>query len=60
VVTQSRVVGSPSHCPPPPLSDHLLSDDQAEDRNLHSLSSIVESIAVEDVAVTFPEERVQN
>jgi len=53
-------VGSPSHCPPPPLSDHLLSDDQAEDRNLHSLSSIVESIAVEDVAVTFPEERVQN
>ncbi|NXJ05072.1 MYOG protein, partial [Odontophorus gujanensis] len=41
-------------------ADHLLSDDAAEDRNLHSLSSIVESIAVEDVAVTFPEERVQN
>nr|P34060.1 RecName: Full=Myogenin; AltName: Full=Myogenic factor 2 [Coturnix japonica] len=41
-------------------TDHLLSDDAAEDRNLHSLSSIVESIAVEDVAVTFPEERVQN
>ncbi|XP_009632381.1 myogenin [Egretta garzetta] len=41
-------------------ADHLLADDAAEDRNLHSLSSIVESIAVEDVAVTFQEERVQN
>ncbi|XP_010170442.1 myogenin, partial [Antrostomus carolinensis] len=41
-------------------ADHLLADDVAEDRNLHSLSSIVESIAVEDVAVTFQEERVQN
>uniref|UniRef100_A0A8C3BYM0 Myogenin n=1 Tax=Cairina moschata TaxID=8855 RepID=A0A8C3BYM0_CAIMO len=41
-------------------TDHLLPDDAAEDRNLHSLSSIVESIAVEDVAVTFQEEQVQN
>ncbi|XP_026720275.1 myogenin isoform X2 [Athene cunicularia] len=41
-------------------ADHLLADDAAEDRNLHSLSSIVESIAVEDVAVTFQEEQVQN
>jgi len=41
-------------------ADHLLADDAAEDRNLHSLSSIVESIAVEDVAVTFQDERVQN
>lgn len=41
-------------------ADHLLADDTADDRNLHSLSSIVESIAVEDVAVTFQEEQVQN
>lgn len=48
-------------CPHPCVSsDHLLADEAAEDRNLHSLSSIVESIAVEDVAVTFPEARGQN
>ncbi|XP_059344037.1 myogenin isoform X2 [Ammospiza nelsoni] len=41
-------------------ADHLLADEAAEERNLHSLSSIVESIAGEDVAVTFPEERGQN
>ncbi|XP_063274731.1 myogenin [Prinia subflava] len=41
-------------------ADHLLASEAAEERNLHSLSSIVESIAVEDVAVTFPEERGQN
>ncbi|NXO63824.1 MYOG protein, partial [Phainopepla nitens] len=41
-------------------ADHLLTDEAAEERNLHSLSSIVASIAVEDVAVTFPEERGQN
>ncbi|KAJ6660993.1 hypothetical protein lerEdw1_016794 [Lerista edwardsae] len=41
-------------------SDHLLSDDSSEDRNLHSLSSIVDSIAVEDVAVVFQEERAPN
>ncbi|NXH33475.1 MYOG protein, partial [Myiagra hebetior] len=41
-------------------ADHLLADEAAEERNMHSLSSIVESIAVEDVAVTFPEERGQN
>uniref|UniRef100_A0A8D0GQU4 Myogenin n=1 Tax=Sphenodon punctatus TaxID=8508 RepID=A0A8D0GQU4_SPHPU len=40
--------------------DHLLNDDSSEDRNLHTLSSIVESIAVEDVTVTFQEERAQN
>ncbi|XP_077191230.1 myogenin [Paroedura picta] len=40
--------------------DHLLSDDSSEDRNLHSLSSIVDSIVVEDVAVAFQEERSQN
>ncbi|XP_009992434.1 PREDICTED: myogenin [Chaetura pelagica] len=39
-------------------TDHLLADEAAEDRNLHSLSSIVESIAAEDV--TFQEQRVQN
>ncbi|XP_042321902.1 myogenin [Sceloporus undulatus] len=37
--------------------DHLLNDDSSEDRNLHSLSSIVDSIAVDDV---FQEERSQN
>ncbi|NXC27459.1 MYOG protein, partial [Campylorhamphus procurvoides] len=41
-------------------ADHLLAEDTAQDRNLHSLSSIVESIAVDDVAGTFPEERGQN
>ncbi|TRZ12935.1 hypothetical protein HGM15179_014156 [Zosterops borbonicus] len=41
-------------------ADHLLAEEAAEERNLHSLSSIVESMAVEDVAVTFPEERGQN
>ncbi|NXC86441.1 MYOG protein, partial [Cercotrichas coryphoeus] len=41
-------------------ADHLLVDEAAKERNLHSLSSIVESIAVEDVAVTFPEEQGQN
>ncbi|NXD27424.1 MYOG protein, partial [Spelaeornis formosus] len=41
-------------------ADHLLANEATEDSNLHSLSSIVESIAVEDVAVTFPEERGQN
>ncbi|KAG8131928.1 hypothetical protein E2320_009821 [Naja naja] len=41
-------------------TDHLLSDDSSEDRNLHSLSSIVDSIVVEDVAVAFQEERSQN
>ncbi|NXN89350.1 MYOG protein, partial [Bombycilla garrulus] len=41
-------------------ADHLLADEAAEERNLHSLSSIVESIAVEDVAVTFQEEQGQN
>ncbi|NXP69357.1 MYOG protein, partial [Chloropsis cyanopogon] len=41
-------------------ADHLLADEAAEERNLHSLSSIVESIAVEDVAVTFPKEQGQN
>ncbi|NWI86719.1 MYOG protein, partial [Pitta sordida] len=42
----------------PNPADHLLPEDPAEDRTLHSLSSIVESIAVEDV--TFQEERGQN
>ncbi|NXA76142.1 MYOG protein, partial [Thryothorus ludovicianus] len=41
-------------------ADHLLANEAAEEHNLHSLSSIVESIAVEDVAVTFPEKRGQN
>ncbi|XP_023797813.1 myogenin-like [Cyanistes caeruleus] len=41
-------------------SDHLLAEEAAEERNLHSLSSIVESIAVGDVAVTFLEEQGQN
>ncbi|XP_058711542.1 myogenin isoform X2 [Poecile atricapillus] len=41
-------------------SDHLLAEEAAEDHNLHSLSSIVESIAVGDVAVTFLEEQGQN
>ncbi|NXX35760.1 MYOG protein, partial [Nicator chloris] len=41
-------------------ADHLLANEAAEERSLHSLSSIVENIAVEDVAVTFPEVRGQN
>ncbi|NWV62164.1 MYOG protein, partial [Malurus elegans] len=41
-------------------ADHLLVDEAAEEPNLHSLSSIVDSITVEDVAVTFPVERGQN
>ncbi|NWQ69016.1 MYOG protein, partial [Neopipo cinnamomea] len=41
-------------------ADHLLAEDAAGERDLPSLSSIVESIAGDDVAGTFREERVQN
>ncbi|XP_010196564.2 myogenin [Colius striatus] len=41
-------------------ADQLLAEDVAEEQNLHSLSSIVESIAVQDVAATFQDEQVQN
>ncbi|XP_069489778.1 myogenin [Ambystoma mexicanum] len=38
--------------------DHMLQDDSPDQHNLHSLSSIVESITVEDVAVIFPEQHI--
>ncbi|KAJ1139547.1 hypothetical protein NDU88_005917 [Pleurodeles waltl] len=38
--------------------DHLLNDDSSDQHNLHSLSSIVESITVEDVSVIFPEQHI--
>lgn len=67
-VSPCRARSRPQHMDPIPSrviipllsADHLLADDATEDRNLHSLSSIVESITVEDVSVTFQEERVQN
>ncbi|KAJ7418851.1 Myogenin [Pitangus sulphuratus] len=39
---------------------HLLAEEGPEERDLPSLSSIVDSIAGEDVAVTFREEPLQN
>ncbi|XP_027765311.1 LOW QUALITY PROTEIN: myogenin [Empidonax traillii] len=41
-------------------ADHLLAEEGPEERDLPSLSSIVDSIAGDDVAVTFREEPLQN
>lgn len=41
-------------------TDHVLSEDSSEGHNLHSLSSIVDGIAVEDVTIAFQDERAQN
>ncbi|KAM4701571.1 myogenin [Discoglossus pictus] len=41
-------------------SDHLLSDDSSEQRDINSLSSIVDSITSGEVPMTFPEQHIQN
>ncbi|XP_049626632.1 myogenin [Suncus etruscus] len=41
-------------------ADHLLAADPTNAHNLHSLSSIVDSIAVQDMAAAFPEETMPN
>uniref|UniRef100_A0A2K5D6S8 Myogenin n=2 Tax=Aotus nancymaae TaxID=37293 RepID=A0A2K5D6S8_AOTNA len=40
--------------------DHLLTADPTDAHNLHSLTSIVDSITVEDVSVAFPDETMPN
>lgn len=42
------------------LPDHLLTADPTDAHNLHSLTSIVDSITVEDVSVAFPDETMAN
>lgn len=42
------------------LTDHLLAADPTDAHNLHSLTSIVDSITVEDVSVAFPNETMPN
>ena len=42
------------------LTDHLLTADPTDAHNLHSLTSIVDSITVEDVSVAFPDETMPN
>lgn len=42
------------------LTDHLLTADPGDAHNLHSLTSIVDSITVEDVSVAFPDETMPN
>ena len=37
-------------------ADHLLTADPAEAHDLHSLTSVVDSIGMEDVSVAFPDE----
>ncbi|TEA30969.1 hypothetical protein DBR06_SOUSAS9610007 [Sousa chinensis] len=44
----------------PNPGDHLLTADPTDVHNLHSLTSIVDSITVEDVAVAFPDETMPN
>ncbi|OWK17599.1 hypothetical protein Celaphus_00013398 [Cervus elaphus hippelaphus] len=44
----------------PNPGDHLLPADPTDAHNLHSLTSIVDSITVEDVAVAFPDETIPN
>ncbi|KAM6218691.1 myogenin [Rhynchocyon petersi] len=44
----------------PNPADHLLTADPADAHNLHSLTSIVDSITVEDVSVAFPDETIPN
>lgn len=45
-------------CPLP--ADHLLTADPTETHNLHSLSSIVDGMTVEDVSAAFPDESMPN
>ncbi|XP_029428472.1 myogenin [Rhinatrema bivittatum] len=40
--------------------DNLLTDDSSEQRTHHSLTSIVESISMDDPSLPFPEQHVQN
>ncbi|KAM4812798.1 myogenin [Urocitellus parryii] len=44
----------------PNTGDHLLAADPTDAHNLHSLTSIVDSITVEDVSVAFPDETIPN
>uniref|UniRef100_A0A452TGB8 Myogenin n=1 Tax=Ursus maritimus TaxID=29073 RepID=A0A452TGB8_URSMA len=44
----------------PSTGDHLLTADPGDAHNLHSLTSIVDSITVEDVSVAFPDETMPN
>ncbi|MEE6507680.1 hypothetical protein FKM82_028482 [Ascaphus truei] len=41
-------------------SDHLLSDDSSEQRDITSLSSIVDSITSGEVSITYAEQHIQN
>lgn len=45
---------------PSSLTDHLLAADPTDAHNLHSLTSIVDSITVEDMSVAFPDETMPN
>lgn len=47
---------TPSRLP----ADHLLATDPSDAHNLHSLTSIVDSITVEDVSAAFPDEAMPN
>nr|KAF6395492.1 myogenin [Rousettus aegyptiacus] len=44
----------------PSPGDHLLTADPTETHNLHSLSSIVDGMTVEDVSAAFPDESMPN
>ncbi|KAJ1074724.1 hypothetical protein K5549_014996 [Capra hircus] len=44
----------------PNPGDHLLPADPTDAHNLHSLTSIVDSITVEDVTAAFPDETIPN
>ncbi|XP_016067066.1 PREDICTED: myogenin [Miniopterus natalensis] len=44
----------------PNPADHLLTADPTDTHNLHSLTSIVDSITMEDVSVAFPDETMPN
>lgn len=42
------------------LSDHLLSDDSSEQRDMTTLSSIVDSITSGEVSINYPEQHIGN
>ncbi|XP_055966642.1 myogenin [Sorex fumeus] len=44
----------------PNPADHLLSADPTDAHSLHSLTSIVDSMAVQDISAAFPEEAMPN
>ncbi|XP_004610097.2 myogenin [Sorex araneus] len=44
----------------PNPADHLLSADPTDTHSLHSLTSIVDSMAVQDISAAFPEEALPN